>query len=116
MTKTKIMIVEDEAIIRKELENSMISMGYEVVAETDSGEDAIVKAEKEKPDIVLMDIQLEGRIDGIEAADIIHSRSKIPTIFVTAYADEDKINRAKLTLPFGYILKPVQERELKVTI
>jgi PAS domain S-box-containing protein len=116
MGKTKILIVEDEVIVAEAIKSSLESMDYEVVAMVKTGKAAVESAEKDCPDIILMDIRLKGQMDGIEAADLIRSRSIIPIIFLTAYADEDKIDRAKLTLPFGYVLKPFQDRDLKVAI
>ncbi len=116
MTKAKIFIVEDEAIIAMELESSLQSLGYEVTSIVDMGEKAIEKAEKDKPDLILMDIRIKGEMDGIETAEIIRNKFGIPIIFSTAYLDQERIERAKITMPFGYVLKPIQERDLKVTI
>jgi len=116
MEKAKILIVEDEAIIAMEIKSQLQGLGYEVTSIVDTGEKAIKKAEEDKPDLILMDIRIKGEMDGIEAANQINSHSDIPIIFLTAFADEDKIKRAKLALPFGYLLKPVQNRDLKVTI
>ena len=116
MAKVNIMIVEDEAIVGEELKISLEDMDYTVTSIVKSGEQAIEKAEQDCPDIILMDIRLKGRMDGIEAAELIRSRLEIPVVFLTAYADDDKLERAKLTMPFGYILKPFQDRDLKVTI
>ena len=116
MAKANIMIVEDEAIVGEELKISLEDMGYAVTSIVKSGEQTIEKADQERPDLILMDIKLKGQMDGIEAADLIRSRLDIPVIFLTAYADDDKIERAKLTMPFGYILKPFQDRDLEVTI
>ena len=116
MGKSKILIVEDEAIIAMEIEANLKQLGYDVVAVTDTGEDAIEKAGSCRPDIVLMDIRLKGQLDGIEASFIIKSKYGVPIVFLTAYLDENRLKRAKLAIPFGYILKPVQERDLKVTI
>jgi len=116
MKNAKILIVEDEAIIAMEIESNLKSLGYDVVASSDSGEDAIEKSDSLRPDIILMDIRLKGKIDGIEAADKIRSRFEIPIIFLTAYLNESRLERAKPAMPFGYILKPVQERDLKVTL
>jgi PAS domain S-box-containing protein len=116
MTKAKLMIVEDEAIIAMEIESQLQSLGYEVTSVIDTGEKAIEKAEEDKPDIILMDIRIKGEMDGIEAAEVIRNKFGIPVIFSTAFADEDRLNRAKLTQPFGYLLKPIQERDLKVTL
>jgi CheY-like chemotaxis protein len=116
MEKSKILIVEDEAIIAMELESQLQSLGYEVTSIVDTGEKAIKKAEEDKPDLITMDIRINGPMDGIDTAEIIHNRFGIPVIFSTAYLDQERIERAKITMPFGYVLKPVQERDLKVTI
>lgn len=116
MGKTKILVVEDERIVAKDIQNSLISLGYEVPAITSTGEEAILIAEDLKPDLILMDIVLKGEIDGIEAANIIRTKLKIPIIYLTAYEDSKTLNRAKETDPLGYILKPFQERELNTTL
>jgi PAS domain S-box-containing protein len=116
MEKARIQIVEDEAIIAMELESQLQSLGYEVTSIVDTGEKAIEKAETDKPDLILMDIRIKGEMDGIDAAEIIRNRFGIPVIFSTAYLDEERIERAKITMPFGYVLKPIQERDLRVTI
>jgi PAS domain S-box-containing protein len=116
MEKARILIVEDEAIIAMEIESQLQNLGYEITSIVDTGEKAIKKAEEDKPDLILMDIRIKGEMDGIETAEIILNKFGIPVIFSTAYADEERLNRAKLTQPFGYLLKPIQERELKVTI
>ena len=116
MEKARILIVEDEAIIAMEIENQLQSLGYEVISIVDTGEKAIAKAEVDKPDLILMDIRIKGEMDGIDTAEVIRNRFGIPVIFSTAYLDENRIERAKITMPFGYVLKPIQERDLKVTI
>ncbi len=116
MAKANIMIVEDEAIVGEELKISLEDLDYTVTSIIKSGEQAIEKADQDCPDLILMDIRLKGQMDGIEAAELIRSRLGIPVVFLTAYADDDKLERAKLTMPFGYILKPFQDRDLKVTI
>jgi PAS domain S-box-containing protein len=116
MKKAKILIVEDEAITAMELESQLQSLGYEVTSIVDTGEKAIEKAEADKPDLMLMDIRIKGEMDGIETAEVIRNRFGIPVIFSTAYLDQERIERAKITMPFGYVLKPIQERDLKVTI
>ncbi len=112
----KIMIVEDRAIICEEIKVTIELLKHEVVAIATTGEEAIEKVDRFRPDVVLMDIKLNSQMDGIQAAGVIYSKFDIPVIFLTAYLDEDLLNRAKLTMPFGYILKPVRERELKLTI
>ena len=116
MEKAKILIVEDEAIIAMEVENQLQSLGYEVTSIVDTGEKAIKKAEEDKPDLMLMDIRIKGEMDGIGAAEEIRNRFGIPVIFSTAYLDQERIQRAKIVMPFGYVLKPIQERDLKVTL
>jgi len=116
MAKAKIMIVEDDAITAMDIENQLKNLGYGVSAKVAYGEDAIQKAKENTPDLVLMDIVLKGQMDGIEGAEEIHTQFDIPVVFLTAFADKEKIERAKLTMPFGYILKPFQDRDLKITI
>ncbi|MBT4525309.1 MAG: response regulator [Deltaproteobacteria bacterium] len=116
MKKARILIVENEVIIAIELENKLQNLGYEVTGKVDTGDDAIKKAEEDKPDLILMDIRINGDKDGIEAAEIIRNKFGIPVIFSTAYLDEERIQRAKINMPFGYVLKPIQERDLKVTL
>jgi PAS domain S-box-containing protein len=116
MEKARILIVEDEAIIAMEVESQLQSLGYEVTSIVDNGEDAIRKAEEDKPDLMLVDIRIKGEIDGIDTAEVIRNRFGIPVIFSTAYLDQERIERAKITMPFGYVLKPIQERDLRVTL
>ncbi|MEW5801245.1 MAG: response regulator [bacterium] len=116
MDKARILIVEDEIIIAKSLQVKLEDKGYSVCAVVSSGERAVQKAEEEMPDLVLMDIVLAGDMDGIEAARQIRSRFDIPVIYLTAYADNNVLNRAKVTEPFGYILKPFEDRELYANI
>jgi PAS domain S-box-containing protein len=114
--KAKILIVEDEKNIAEYLQNILEGLGYDISAIVSSGEEAIKKAEEIKPDLVLMDIVLKGDMDGIEAAEKIRLLFDIPIVYLTAYADEKLFQRAKITDPFGYVLKPVEERELKIAI
>lgn len=116
MDKAKILIVEDEIIIAKSLQMKLEGEGYLVCGAASSGERAIRKAEEKRPDLVLMDIVLGGNMDGVEAAEQIRSRFNIPVIYLTAYADRDILNRAKVTEPFGYVLKPFEDRELYANI
>ncbi len=116
MGSPNILIVEDEYIIAKGIQKRLEKMGYIVSAPIASGEEAVVKVEKEDPDLVLMDIMLKGEMDGIEAADLIRSRFGIPVIFLTAYADDERLQQAKRTQPYGYVLKPFRGRELKIVI
>jgi PAS domain S-box-containing protein len=116
MNSAKILIVEDETIVAMSLEDDLKQLGYKVCGAVNSGEAAISKARETQPDLVLMDIQLKGDMDGIEAATKIHQQFNIPIIFLTAYADPTTLQRAKVAEPFGYLLKPFEERELKSTI
>lgn len=116
MTQTQILLVEDENLIALDLTHRLTNLGYRVVGWVPSGEEAIVLAAQLSPDLVLMDIKLKGRIDGIEAAEQIKAQLDIPIIYLTAFVDKATIQRAKITVPFGYLVKPVDERELSTII
>ena len=116
MKTPRILVVEDERIVSMEIEDKLRDLGYTVVASVSNGEEAVKIAKIELPDIILMDIKLKGEMDGIEAAAIITSKSNIPVIFLTAYADERTIQRAKHSNPYGYLLKPFETRELHTTV
>ena len=110
----KILIVEDERVVAEDIKEKIRKFGYTVLIAS-SGEKGLEKADEEHPDLVLMDIVLGGRIDGIAAAEQL-SQLSIPVIFLTAYADEETLTRARKAEPFGYIVKPFEERELHATI
>ena len=116
MTQARILVVEDESIVALDIQDRLESLGYEVPATVASGERAVEQAGALRPDLVLMDIQLQGRMDGVEAADQIRQRFGIPVIYLTANADHPTVQRAKVTEPFGYVIKPFEERELHTTI
>jgi len=116
MSNSRILIVEDESIIAKDIQNTLNRSGYSVVGIASSGEEAIKKAMEIHPDLVLMDIVLKGAMDGVEAAEHIRDHFDIPVVYLTAYSDDTTLQRAKITEPFGYILKPFQEKELYTTI
>lgn len=116
MAEVQVLIVEDENIVAKDLQNRLKLLGYTVVAIASSGQVAIEKATELRPDLVLIDIRLEGEMDGIAAAEQIRYHLDIPVIYLTAYTDEDTLQRAKITEPFGYLLKPFEEKELRTTI
>ncbi|MBG1241690.1 GGDEF domain-containing response regulator [Nostoc sp. NZL] len=116
MNPVNILIVEDEIIVAMDIQNRLRKFGYTVLGLADSGEEAIKKAADDSLDLVLMDIHLKGKMDGVEAAQIIHNIFNVPIIYLTANADESTLDRAKVTEPFGYILKPFKEKELKFTI
>ena len=116
MANEKIMIVEDEYIVGREMQSFLSDMGFTVHQPIASGEEALRMAEVHQPDIILMDIYLAGEMDGVEAAGRIHEHLGIPIIFLTAYSDQAIIDRARLAEPFGYLLKPFEDQELKVAI
>ncbi len=116
MADTRILIVEDETIVAMDVQRRLQNLGYETPMVVPTGEEAIEGAKTINPDIILMDIMLQGEIDGIEAAQRIQESHSLPIIYLTAYADEDILQRAKITEPFGYILKPFEDRELHTCI
>jgi CheY-like chemotaxis protein len=117
MAKATVLIVEDEAIIAADLAGKLEKLGYEIVGTESRGAEAVEAVYRLKPDVVLMDILLKGGMDGIEAAEEMGNRINAPAvIFMTSYADDATLDRAKLTQPYGYILKPFEERALAATI
>lgn len=113
---TKILVVEDEKIVAKDIEYRLLNLGYAVAGIAASAGEAIQKAGEAQPDLVLMDIKLKGEVDGIAAAEAIRTRLNLPVIYLTAYADEPTLQRSKITLPYGYILKPFEEHALYTAI
>jgi len=111
-----IMVVEDEAVIAMRLQQILTSMGYNVTGISYSGEEALEKAKNLKPDLILMDIMIPGELDGIALAEIVKSELDIPVIFLTSYSEKTIIERAKQAEPYGYIVKPYQDRDLKAAI
>ena len=116
MNIPQILIVEDEIILARTISLTIENLGYQVAGIVDSGEEAIQIVSEVQPDLVLMDIVLEGELSGIEAAEQIRDRLDIPVIYLTAYGDQDTINKATQTDPFGYIIKPIEPDELSATI
>jgi hypothetical protein len=116
MTSAQVLVVEDERIVAKSIQNELRSLGYRVPVTAATAEEAIDRAMETHPDVVLMDIVLKGERDGIAAAEEVRNRLDIPVIFLTAYGDEETLRRAKVTEPFGYLLKPYEEKELQTTI
>ncbi|HXU28504.1 MAG TPA: response regulator [Bacteroidia bacterium] len=110
-----ILVVEDESIVSKDIQNSLKKIGYNVIGSCNNAEEAIEIATELHPDVVLMDIMLKGTLTGIDAADKIKLLN-IPVIFLTAYADEATLAKAKVTEPYGYILKPFKEKDLNISI
>lgn len=116
MDKKKVLIVEDDLIIQRLIQICLNNLGYEVCGTAGTGEEAVASAQKIKPDFVLMDINLSGRIDGIDAAREIKAHSDARIIFLTAFSDEKIIERAKEIQPAGFILKPFTNNDLRVTL
>jgi PAS domain S-box-containing protein len=116
MQRPNILVVEDERILAEDLRDMLESLDYRVVGIVESGEKAIKDAFKLKPDLITMDIMLRGRKDGIVAAHEIRQKMNVPVVFLTAYADESTLQRAKLAEPFGYILKPYKEQDIHTAI
>jgi len=116
MKMCKIMVVDDESAIIMQLEERLRTMGYEVVGTAASGQEAVDKARRLAPDVILMDIVMPGKLDGIEAAEAIRAEMDVPVLFVTGYAEDEFVGRAKGVEPFGYIVKPFHESEIKATI
>lgn len=116
MNTYSVLIVEDERIVAKDIQTTLLKQGYDVVGIVSSGEQALEQMESVRPDIVLMDVMLDGELDGIETANIINVRFDVPVVFLTALSNTAIIERAKLSNPYGYILKPFQEREIQIVI
>ena len=112
----RILVVEDERIVARSLRKQLTTLGYEVVASVPSGDKAIQQAGELRPDLVLMDIHLEGAMDGVEAAATIRKQFRLPVVYLTAFSNKEILERAKITEPFGYILKPYEDRELHVVV
>lgn len=114
--KARVLVVEDERIVAKNLERRLAELGYEVAGSAASGEDALELAERTQPDVVLMDIHLAGAVDGTEAARRVWQRLQIPVVYVTAYADADTLDEAKATEPYGYVVKPFRPEQVHAAI
>jgi len=112
MSTARVLIVEDESIIALDIQTSLQNAGYQVVSIATNAEEALSYTADLQPDLVLMDIRLRGEMDGVETAEQIRQTWQLPVIFLTAHADENTLSRAKKTQPFGYILKPFEDREL----
>ena len=116
MAAKNIVVVEDESIVSKDIQQSLKKLGYNVVGAAATGEKAIELIDEFVPDLVLMDIMLKGQMSGIDAAGIIKERHSIPVIYLTAYADENTLSKAKVTEPYGYIIKPFKEVDIHTSI
>jgi two-component system, response regulator PdtaR len=113
---SNILIVEDEIIIAADLKGRLENLGYNIVGISATGNDAIMKTGETHPDLVLMDIMLKGNMDGIDTAQKIRDLYDIPVIYLTAYFDDEILNRAKITEPFGYILKPFEDMRIQSAV
>jgi len=113
---SRVLVVEDEVLVARDIQARLQRMGYDVVGTVARGEDAVSTALAKLPDLILMDINLRGEMDGIEAAIRINEVRSIPVIFCTAYSNDEVLERAKITSPFGYVLKPFDNRELEINI
>lgn len=116
MKQTRVLIVEDESIIAFDIQDQLNSLGYEVIGSVGSGQEAIRVAEDTRPALILMDIMLKGDMDGVEAAEEIHSKVKCPVVFLSAYSDDDTLSRAQRSGPFGYLIKPFKRQDLHAAI
>ncbi|MEW6220604.1 MAG: ATP-binding protein [Thermodesulfobacteriota bacterium] len=116
MSQTTVLIVEDEAIVAADLASKLKRLGYGLCGSTGLAEEAILLAREKRPDLILMDIRLAGAMDGVNAAEVIRRELDLPVIFLTAHSDHATLQRAKLAEPFGYILKPFEERELATVV
>ena len=116
MPPAEILIVEDEPVLANAIRINLENLGYNVPGIYDLGEPAIEHVRADPPDLVIMDVTLQGRLDGVQTAEQIRQFSNIPVIFITAHSDKDTIRRAISTTPFGYLVKPFQTRELHLNI
>jgi len=116
MTKERILVVEDEVLVAEELREDLEELGYSVAGVVGSGESAVRAVSENRPDLILMDVRLEGDVDGIEAARQIQAKFDVPIIYLTAYSDQETLKRAAATSPAAYLIKPFNERELEANI
>ena len=114
--KPRILIVEDESVVAMDLEQRLVERGYEVIGVVSTGDEAVRRVQEQQPDLVLMDIMLAGVMDGVQTAHEIRRGSQVPIIYLTAYADDLTLERAKLTEASGYVVKPFRDRELHATL
>ncbi len=116
IAQTRILLVEDEAILAMNVQDKLIDLGYGVLAIAESGEAAIRLVEQFSPDLILMDIKLKDGIDGVEAARLIRLKHAVPIVFMTAYGDEQTMQRALATRPQGYLVKPFRPHQLNAAL
>ncbi len=114
--RKKIMIVEDEAIVARDIKSRLSDLGYDITSVCSTAEEAVNEVPTSCPDLVLMDIQLKGEKDGIEAGEKIYSLYSIPIVYLTAYSDRKLLERTGKSMPYGYLLKPFDPQSLRITI
>ena len=116
MDRAQVLVVEDEAVVAMDIQSKLESLGYFVIALIRSGEEAVQTACEMRPDLILMDITLQGAMDGISAAACIQERNPTPVVYLTANGDKDTLHRATMTEPLGYVIKPFKEQDLRAAI
>jgi len=116
MERAQILVVEDEAVVAMDIQSKLEDLSYSVIALIRSGEEAVQTACEMRPDLILMDINLQGEMDGISAAACIQERNPTPVVYMTAHGDKETLHRAKMTEPLGYIIKPFDEQDLRAAI
>src|SRR3954454_10396589 len=116
MASARILIVEDDRVVARDIAQQMVRAGHTMVGTTTRGEEALALAARAQPDLVLMDVRLEGELDGIDTARLLRERLDLAVVFLTAYADEDTVRRATTAEPFGYVLKPFDETQLRTVV
>ena len=116
MSRKTLVVVEDEVLVARDIKARLTRMGYEVLATASRGEEAVEKVLRLRPDLVLMDINIIGEMDGVDAAINIHVQYDVPVIFCTAYSNRETLERAQVAGPYGYVLKPFNNRELEINI
>src|SRR3989441_6950511 len=116
MDKARILVVEDESLLAEDIQERLKNLGYEVAAVAHSGEEALARVAAAQPDLVLMDIRLKGKMDGLDTARVVRERFNPPIVYLTGDADTATLERAKATEPLGYLLKPVDEKRLHSTV
>lgn len=115
-SKPKVLIAEDENIIAIDIKNTLHRIGIDVLDIVRSGEEVLRKVREEAPDLILMDISLDGALDGIETAEILTTKYNIPVIYLSGMSTRETLQRAKITEPYGFLLKPFDSRELEIAI
>ncbi|MFM7079727.1 MAG: response regulator [Bacteroidota bacterium] len=116
MSTTRILVIEDESIVAKDIQNTLIKLGYDVPVTASNAESAFIRLDEVDPDLVFLDVKLKGEVDGIQIAEKIRDHYEIPVIFLTSFVDKETLDRAKVTEPYGYLVKPFNEPDLRSTV